>query len=199
MWRAARALTGLVAFLAASCAGARAAETVDLLLVLAADVSTSVDDSKFQLQREGYAAAISSPQVLDAITSGPHRRIAVCFVEWSGADAQELVIDWTLIGDADAARRFAGQMLEAPRSFTDSTSISGGIDFAVAQFDHAPYEATRRIVDLSGDGDNNAGRDVTLARDEAIAKGVTINGVVLLGEGLPSGNADHTGSRELLP
>jgi Protein of unknown function (DUF1194) len=159
---------------------ARAGEQVDALLVLAADVSRSIDQPKFQLQREGYAAAISHPRVLNAITSGPHRRIAVCFVEWSGVGAQKVVIDWTLIGDAGAARRFGDQLLEAPRSFADRTSISGAIDFAAALFDRAPYDSTRRTVDVSGDGNNNSGRDVRAARDDALARGITINGLVIL-------------------
>ena len=159
---------------------ARAGEPVDALLVLAADVSRSIDQPKFQLQREGYAAAISHPRVLNAITSGPHRRIAVCFVEWSGVGAQKVVIDWTLIGDAGAARRFGDQLLEAPRSFADRTSISGAIDFAAALFDRAPYDSTRRTIDVSGDGNNNSGRDVSAARDDALAQGITINGLVIL-------------------
>jgi uncharacterized protein DUF1194 len=159
---------------------ARAGEPVDSLLVLAADVSRSIDQPKFQLQREGYAAAISHPRVLNAITSGPNRRIAVCFVEWSGIGAQKVVIDWTLIGDAGAARRFSDQLLEAPRSFADRTSISGAIDFAASLFDRAPHDSTRRTIDVSGDGNNNSGRDVSAARDDAVAKGITINGLVIL-------------------
>ena len=118
---------------------ARASEQVDLLLVLAADVSRSVDGPKFKLQREGYAAAITNPQVLEAISSGLHRRIAVCFVEWSGASAQRLVIDWMLISDAASAQKFADALIEAPRSFADRTSISAGIDFAMVQLARAPY------------------------------------------------------------
>ena len=101
LFRFALALLSLTAFHLPALAG----EPVDLLLVLAADVSRSVDQPKFQLQREGYAAAISDPRVLKAITSGPHQRIALCFVEWSGAGAQKVVIDWTVVGDAEAARR----------------------------------------------------------------------------------------------
>lgn len=170
----------------------RAAEPVDLLLVLAADVSRSVDQPKFQLQREGYAAAMSDPRVLDAIASGKNHRIAVCFVEWSGMGAQKVVIDWTAIGDAASARVFGDQVLEAPRSFADRTSISGGIDFALAQFERAPFEAPRKTIDVSGDGTNNAGRDVTLARDEALAKGVTINGLVILSDRPLPWNPEHT-------
>src|ERR1700733_13867886 len=98
---------------------ARAAEQVDLLLVLAADVSRSVDSGKFQLQREGYAAAVSDPHVLDAIRSGRTGRIGLMLVEWSGAGAQKVVVDWTAIGDADAAKGFGDRLLEAPRSFAD--------------------------------------------------------------------------------
>jgi len=162
-----------------------AAERVDLLLVLAADISRSVDAVKFQLQRSGYAAAFSNPRVIDAIRGGPSRRIAVTFVEWSGPLSQETVIDWTVIGDEETAHQFSDRIVEAPRAFADSTSISAGIDFAITRLDQAPYEAHRRVIDVSGDGDNNAGRNVAAARDEAIAKGVTINGLVILTE-LPS-------------
>jgi hypothetical protein len=171
---------------------ASAAEPVDLLLVFAADVSRSIDQEKFQLQRDGYAAAITNPRVLDAVRSGPHHRIAVCFVEWSGIGAQKLLIDWTVIGDATSAQQFAAQLAEAPRSFADRTSISGAIEYAMAQLERSPYEAARRTIDVSGDGTNNAGRDVKLARDEALAKGVAINGLVILSEHPLSWNAEHT-------
>lgn len=188
--RVAAATLGAVLALAASAASA--AEVVDLLLVFAADVSRSIDQQKFQLQRDGYAAAITNPRVLDAIRSGPHHRIAVCFVEWSGIGAQKVVIGWTAITDSASAQQFASQLVEAPRSFADRTSISGGIEFAMAQLDSAPFEASRRTIDVSGDGTNNAGRDVPLARDEAVAKGVTINGLVILSERPLSWNAEHT-------
>jgi hypothetical protein len=169
-----------------------AAERVDLLLALSADVSRSVDDPKFRLQRSGYAAALENPRVLEAIRSGTHRRIAVCFIEWSGVVSQKLVIDWTLIGDEKSAQGFGDLLLEAPRSFADRTSISAGIDFSMAQMTRAPYEALRHTIDVSGDGTNNSGRDVTLARDEAVAKGVTINGLVILSESPTPWNPEHT-------
>ena len=181
-------LTGVAAVPAA----AAAAEQVDLLLVLAADVSRSVDNAKFQLQREGYAAAISDPRVLDAIRSGRNGRVGLTFVEWSGAGSQRVLIDWTTIGDAETARGFGDRLLEAPRSFADRTSISGAIEFAMGQLARAPYESARRTIDVSGDGTNNAGRDVTLARDEAVAQGVTINGLVILSETPLAWNPDHT-------
>jgi hypothetical protein len=168
------------------------AQQVDLLLVLAADVSRSVDHQKFMLQREGYAAAISNPQVLDAIRSGPHGKIALNFLEWSGVGAQKVVIDWTVIDGPGTARRFGDQLVEAPRSFADRTSISGGIEFAMAQLKRSPFQATRRTIDISGDGTNNAGRDVRIARDEAVAEGVTLNGLVILSQTQVPWNPEHT-------
>jgi uncharacterized protein DUF1194 len=170
----------------------QAKEPVDLLLVLAADVSRSVDADKFKLQREGYAAAFSDDRVINAIASGLHGRIAVSFVEWSSAALQRLVIGWTLIKDSDSAKQFGDQLLEIPRSFANSTSISGGIDFALAQFARAPFDAERRTIDVSGDGNNNNGRDVRLARDEAVAAGVTVNGLVILTDERFSLNREHT-------
>jgi hypothetical protein len=176
-----------------------AAEQVDLLLVLAADVSRSVDQPKFQLQREGYAAAISNPRVLEAITSGAQRRIAICFVEWSGAGNQKLVIDWSVISDEKSARQFGDQILEAPRSFADRTSIGGGIDFAMTQLERSPYDARRRVIDVSGDGTHNSGRGLDTSRAEALAKGVTINGLVILSERPLPWNPEHTNPPGGLP
>lgn len=192
MIRLTRMALALAALVLLSAIPGRAAEQVDLLLVLSSDVSRSVDHPKFLLQREGYAAAISDPQVLDAIKSGPHQKIAVCFVEWSGFGAQKLVVGWTKIDGAAAARKFGDQLLELPRSFADRTSISGGIDFSYAQFANAPFEAPRRTIDVSGDGTNNAGRDVRIARDEVVAQGVVINGLVILSDRPVPWNAEHT-------
>jgi len=171
---------------------AQAAEPVDLLLVLAVDVSRSVDAQKFQLQRNGYAAAVANPRVLEAISSGQHGRVAVLFEEWSGFGNQKVVTDWTLIDGPKAAQAFGDRLLESPRSFADRTSISGGIDFAVAQFPRAPFTAARRAIDVSGDGTNNAGRDVGQARDEALALGITINGLVILSANPLPWNPEHT-------
>src|SRR6204780_1135016 len=191
--RLGKALLVLIfAAVAAFPAAAVAAEKVDLLVVPAVDVSRSIDASKFQLQREGYAAAVADPHVLEAIRTGRTGRIGLTLVEWSGVGAQKVVIDWTTIGDADSAKGFGDRLLEAPRSFADRTSISGAIEFAMGQLDKAPYEAARRTIDVSGDGTNNAGRDVALARDEAVAKGITINGLVILSDNPMSWNPDHT-------
>jgi hypothetical protein len=192
MIRLVKGILALVALVMVSTQPVLAAEHVDLLLVLSSDVSRSVDHPKFLLQREGYAAAISDPLVMEAIKSGPHQRIAVCFVEWSGFGAQKLVIDWTMIDSPGAARKFGDQLLELPRAFADRTSISGGIEFAATQLDRAPFEGSRRTIDVSGDGTNNAGRDVKLARDETIAKGIVINGLVILSDRPVPWNAEHT-------
>jgi len=170
----------------------RAAEPVDLLLVLAADVSRSIDSQKFQLQREGYAAALSDSRVLDAMRSGRRGRIGVLFLEWSGFGNQKVVIDWTMIDGPTVAQAFGDRLLESPRSYADRTSISGGIDAAVAQLARAPFDAGRRAIDVSGDGTNNAGRDVGQARDEALALGININGLVILSETPLPWNPEHT-------
>src|SRR5262245_17535609 len=184
--------TTLVAAASISAVRALAGDRVDLLLVLAADVSRSMDDPKFKLQRSGYVEALTNPRVIEAIQSGSNRRIAVSFVEWSGVVSQKVVIDWATISDEMSARRFADGLVEAPRSFADRTSISAGIDFAMAQFDRSPYEGLRRTIDVSGDGTNNSGRDVTVARDEAVNKGVTINGLVILSDSPTPWNPEHT-------
>jgi hypothetical protein len=165
---------------------------VDLVLVLAADVSRSIDAAKFQLQRDGYVAAVSDSRVLGTIRSGRYGRIGLCFAEWSGADAQRVVIDWMTVGDTASAKDFGDRLVEAPRSFMGRTSISGAIDFAMNELSQAPFQSARRIIDISGDGTNNEGRAVTEARDEAVAKGVTINGLVILSENPMSWNPEHT-------
>ena len=192
MARAFRLILAVLVATALSAPIARAAEAVDLLLVLAADVSRSIDTSKFQLQRDGYAAAITDRRVLNVIRSGPNHQIAVSLVEWSGVGAQKLVIDWTIVRDDASAREFSAQIAEAPRSFSDRTSISGGIEFAMVQFARAPYDAKRRTIDVSGDGTNNSGREASAARDDALADGVTINGLVILSDRPLAWNADHT-------
>jgi hypothetical protein len=192
MTRATSLIAALLSLVLAFSPSARAAEPVDLLLVLAADVSRSVTEPKFKLQREGAAAAITHPEVVRAITSGPNRRIAICFLEWATAGQQNVVIDWTVIGDGESARGFGGKLVEMPRSFSGSTSISNAIDFAVTQIERAPFKAERRVIDISGDGNNNSGRSVTEARDEALAKGITINGLVILTPLSESFRPEHT-------
>jgi len=193
MYRLVRSLAFTLAIAGAVVAPpVRAAEPVDLLLVLASDVSRSVDSRKFQLQREGYAAAIGNPQVLDTIRSGRNGRIGVLFLEWSGFGNQKVVVDWTIIDGTKAAQTFGDRLLESPRSFADRTSISGGIDAAVEQLSRAPFSSDLRAIDVSGDGTNNAGRDAGQARDEALARGITINGLVILSDTPLPWNPEHT-------
>jgi len=171
--------------------GARAQNT-DLLLVLAADVSRSIDESEFVLQRKGYAAALSDPRVLAAIRGGTNGAIVVCFVEWSGAGEQMVVADWTVIHDDEDAGGLSAAILAAPRSFIGRTSISGAIDFAMERFAAAKPHSNRRIIDISGDGTNNSGRPITEARDQALAEGVTINGLAIINDKPNPGYAFHT-------
>ena len=157
-------------------------QTVDAAIALAADVSRSIDDQEFQLQRKGYAQAITSPQFLQAVEAGPHGAVALCFVEWAGPGQQAVVARWMVIRDGEAAADFAKILLDAPRSSAGRTAIGDGIDFAVAQLNAAGVSAVRRVVDVSGDGANNSGRPVTAARDDATAKGIVINGLAIINE-----------------
>lgn len=165
------------------CAGtAFAAEPVDLELILAVDVSRSIDDEEAALQREGYAEAFRHPAVIDAIQSNANRRIAVAYVEWAGTHYQKLTIPWTIISDAASGRRYADIIMSQPRVSERWTSISGAIDFSMRVFSISPYQGTRRVIDISGDGVNNNGRPSADARDEALAGGVTINGLVIMND-----------------
>ncbi len=172
--------------------GGVCAQTTDLLLVLAADVSRSIDESEFALQRKGYSTALTDPRVLAAIRGGVTGTIAICFVEWSGAGEQTVVADWTLIRDEEDAGGLAAAILAAPRSFVGRTSISGAIDFAMERFAAAQSRAGRRIIDISGDGTDNSGRPVTDARDQAVGQGVTINGLAIVNDKPNPGYAFHT-------
>ena len=172
---------------------ARAEEgTVDLLLVLAADVSRSVDEKKFKLQRDGYAAAIADPRVVRAMTAGPSGRIALCFVEWASNNEQTIVVDWIAVagaGDARGRRRARARgaaVLHGPHLDQRRHRLCHGAPGP------SPFQAPRRVIDVSGDGTNNSGRPVTQARDEAIAAGVTINGLVILSEVPLPTNPQHT-------
>jgi len=148
--------------------------TVDAAIVLAADVSRSIDDEEFALQRRGYADAIQSQQLIDAISTGPHGAIALSYVEWAGDGEERLVIDWAVIRNPTAARAFAAAMAGAPRSYLGRTAIGTAIDFSFALFAESAFETNRRVIDVSGDGTSNQGRLVTEARDAAVA---AINGL----------------------
>jgi hypothetical protein len=172
--------------------GSLAAETVDLQLVLAADVSRSVDDDEFKLQRHGYASAFQDPRVLRAIRSGQHRKIAVCYVEWSGPESLAVIADWTVVGDEESAAAFSEAILSRQRPFANRTAIGVAIDFARAQFARSGVTSDRRVIDVSGDGTNTNGREPAPARDEAIAAGITVNGLVILSPEPMPWNPFHT-------
>ena len=153
---------------------------VDLALVLAVDVSASINRDRYDLQREGFAAAFSNPAVIEALSSGETKAIVATLVEWSGPGNQKQMIGWTLIDSAESATAFGSAIGEVQRAFADFTSISGAIDFSAALLRSVPYEATRKVVDISGDGSNNSGRPVSDSRDAALAEGIIINGLAIL-------------------
>jgi hypothetical protein len=170
-------LSAAVGLAAIGLTPARATETVDVALVLAADVSRSINDDEFSLQRRGYAAAISNIRVLDAIRAGSHGAIALSFVEWAGEGDQTVVIDWATIRNETDATAFATKLLAAPRSFVGRTAIGSALDFSVALFAENAPAAERRVIDVSGDGTSNQGRPATEARDAALKAGFVINGL----------------------
>ncbi len=155
---------------------------VDLELVLAVDVSGSVDEVEGELQRQGYLAALRDPRVIRTIRAGPHRRIAVSYMEWAGVDYQVTIAKWAQIHDAKSAQAFANVIDRVPVFSGPWTSISTAIDHAAAMFEGNGYRGTRRVIDISGDGPNNRGRPVAAARDEAVGRGITINGLPIIND-----------------
>ena len=161
---------------------AYAADTVDLALVLVTDVSRSIDDSEFKLEKDGYAAAFTSAEVLGAIKGGAIGAIGVAYVEFASSFEVRTVLDWSVIRDKATAQAFADRLAAAPRSFWGRTAISAGVDHAVQLLAESPLTTERRVIDVCGDGTNNAGRDVTDARDDAVKAGITINGLAIIND-----------------
>ncbi|MCC7276208.1 MAG: DUF1194 domain-containing protein [Alphaproteobacteria bacterium] len=178
------ALIAVAMTMLASGAGAAGAQTVvDLALVLAVDGSSSIDEREFRLQMQGYARAFRHPHVVDAMTTGPARRVAVTMVQWSNLHDQSQVIDWTILDGPDAAARFADAIERAPRAVPPgSTSISGAIEYAARLLGDRRIVAARRVIDVSGDGLNNMGRQPSYARDRAVEAGVIVNGLAITTE-----------------
>ncbi len=174
-------VAGLAVLLVVASAQAKGGATgVDAELVLAVDVSYSMDQEEQKLQRAGYAAALTSPEFQGALKSGPYGKVAIVYMEWASSRDAKVLIEWTVIDGPAAANAFADKLLEAPYRRASRTSVSGAIDASMALFENNGFEGIRRVIDISGDGPNNDGRLVTQARDEAVAKGVTINGLPLL-------------------
>ena len=164
----------------ASSAGA--AESVDVALVLVTDVSRSIDDSEFELEKQGYAAALTDPKVIAAIKGGVAGSIAIAYVEFASSYEVRTVLDWSVIRDEASAQGFATRLAGAPRSFWGRTAISAGVDRAVQLIAESGYETPRRVIDVCGDGTNNAGREITDARDDALKAGVIINGLAIIND-----------------
>lgn len=166
--------------LAAGPPPARAAEPVDLELVLAVDSSASVDYTEFNLQLQGLTLAFEDPELAEAIAAGPMGAIAVTLIEWSSAERQEISLPWTVLRSADDARAFAEEISRAPRRVvTGATSISSSILFAAGLFETNGFEGSRRVIDLSGDGYNNQGAALSVARQLVLDRAITINAVAI--------------------
>ncbi|MGZ8390854.1 MAG: DUF1194 domain-containing protein [Rhodoplanes sp.] len=157
-----------------------AGTSVDVELVLAVDISYSMDPDEQALQREGYVTALTSPEFLNALRQGLHGKIAVTYVEWAGTAEQRVIVPWRVIDGRASAETFADEIAEAPYRRAYRTSISGALQFATPLFETSGHRGLRRVIDISGDGANNQGLPVTLARDEVVAKGITINGLPIM-------------------
>lgn len=180
MWCAVFSLMLAVAVLVLSPSSAKAENEVDLALVLAVDVSPSMEADEQDLQRNGFVAAFRSPEVYKAISSGALGRIAVLYVEWAGASYQKIIVPWTLVEHPADGLAFSARLADAPIHRAEYTSISGAIDFGIRQLRESGFVAGRQAIDISGDGANNQGRMVSLARDDALAHGITINGLPIM-------------------
>ncbi len=174
-----RRMALLLAFLAAGFLPGmpRAADEVDLALVLAVDSSGSVNQQRFEQQRNGYADALISKQVLSAISSGEHRRIAVAYFEWSDGRRMARILPWTIVDGEPSARKAAETIRNHRRQLVGDTCIACAIDEAMKHFEELPWRTDRKILDISGDGESNIGGSVDAARDRALIADITINGL----------------------
>jgi hypothetical protein len=174
-------LIALVLLVAAP-AAAQDRKEVDLALAMAIDISGSIDPDEAHLQREGYVQAFRDPVIVKAILGGSNGRIAVAYYEWSDAWVQRILIDWTLLDSEASIAAFASRLAAAPISIARRTSISGAIRYAIPLFGRSPYEAERKVLDISGDGSNNDGAPVTDMRHEALKERIVINGLPIMND-----------------
>jgi len=158
----------------------RSGAPVDVELVLAVDVSYSMDPEEQALQREGYIAAITSPEFLRALREGMHAKVAMTYFEWAGSHHTQIIVPWRVIDGPETADAFAADIQRARYTRASRTSVSTALLFGASLFDNSGYRGMRRVIDVSGDGVNNNGPLVTLARDEVLAKGITINGLPII-------------------
>ena len=154
--------------------------SVNVELVIAVDVSYSMDMDELAVQREGYAQAIVSEEFLQALRAGPSRKVAVTYFEWSMSGDEKIIFPWRVIDGPESADAVATEIMKTPVRRGSSTSISGAINFALQLFKENPYRGLRRVIDISGDGPNNDGAPVTVARDAALQRGITINGLPIM-------------------
>ncbi len=172
----------LIAALLLWAGAARAAEPVDIALVLVDDVSRSIDDSEFDLQKQGYAAAFTDPDVLAAIQGGPNGSIAVQYIEFASSNEVKTVVDWAVIHDAASAKDFVKKFTAAERSAWGRTAIGSGIEAAMKSLAGAPFETQHHVIDVCGDGTNNNGPEVSGVRDDAVEAGIVINGLAIIND-----------------
>lgn len=161
---------------------ARAVEPVDVVLVLVDDVSRSIDDREFELQKQGYAAAFANPQVIAAIKGGAIGAIAVQYVEFASSYEARTIVDWTVIRDAATAKAFSDHMTAASRSAWGRTAIGAGIELGLKNIAESGFEAQRRVIDVCGDGTSNHGPEVSETRNHAVEAGVTVNGLAIIND-----------------
>ena len=159
------------------------AERVDLELVLATDTSRSIAESEARLQREGVAAALRHPDIIQAIQSGYHKKIAAAYIDYSSRNFNEIIVDWRIIKDLESATAFARALINTPLTFGRRTSISDGLEMAAEMIENNHFIGTRRVIDVAGDGPNNHGRLVENVRDDIIAKSISINGLPIINDG----------------
>lgn len=164
------------------------AGTVDVELVLAVDVSSSMDEGEFALQRAGYVQALRHPDFVNAVLSGARGRIAVTYFEWAGTVQQESVIPWQIIDSRDSADAFAAKLAVMPIEGSGGTSISNAVAFGASLLEHNGFRGEKKVIDISGDGPNNTGAPVEIARNNAVATGIIINGLPILVR--PSGSLE---------
>ena len=188
MSRLVRPWRGLLAgaFVALGLGGALpalAAEPVDIELVLAVDVSLSMSPDELEIQRRGYAAALTHDKVIEAIQEGMHGRIAVTYFEWAGSTSHHVIVPWTIVATREDAEKVAAQLSAMPPNSARRTSISSALDFASDLFAESRYKGMKRVIDISGDGPNNQGPPVEPTRDAIVRQGITINGLPLMTNG----------------
>ena len=170
----------LISILATVSVHAQGVEEVDVELVLAADISVSMTTNELEIQRHGYAAALTDPQVLKAITSGANGRIAITYFEWAGVTSQKTIVPWTIIAGQADAERVAEQISVLPTWQSRRTSISGALNFGAGLMAQSPFKGIKRVIDISGDGANNEGPPMAPTRNAVVEQGITINGLPVM-------------------